>query len=112
MVTPRELEWAAGFILGEGHFPPAVPGKTGASIRVGQKEKEPLLELQRIFGGNIYTEKGHVYGLWRWSLNGARAAGVMMTLFPLMLQRSPKRVHEIKHALTMWKLCKKQRRVF
>lgn len=92
--TDRELGWAAGFLEGEANFHKAkVPLKDGKlcrggeNIRCSQVNPDPLTLLQEIFGGRVNlvkvnTPKHNNY--WHWSISGARARGVMMTLYPLM----------------------------
>jgi hypothetical protein len=96
----RDIEWAAGFIEGEGNFRGEA---TNEQVIVGQVQKEPLLKLQRLFGGSVRprTMKPAPDGctrsqLWLWVVCGARARGVMLTLYSLM---SPRRQQQIQTAL-------------
>ena len=83
--TIRDLHWAAGFIEGEGHVSSRADGSTG--MGAAQVEREPLEQLQRFFGGSIYhRENGHK-GIHNWFVSGARARGVMLTLYVLMGRR-------------------------
>jgi len=95
----RDLEWAAGFLEGEGHF---------RSSRVEAKQistTEPLERLLAIFGGHVETfsmeyrrqQGGKANDGSIWGVGGARARGVMMTLFPLL---STRRKAQIRGALT------------
>lgn len=110
--TTRELEWAAGFLDGEGTF-----GRTGRKgqikgtterICARQKDPELLHKLERLFGGNVrlvtyrtnsfvgtkYESLGRP--IWSWEITGPAARGIMMTLFTLLSQR---RRIQIKNAL-------------
>src|ERR1051325_120006 len=92
----RDLEWASGFVEGEGNF-----GRTPTSERVTvpQVQREPLDRLQRLFGGKILVqrERGpHNSKQWYWRVHGSRARGVMLTLYSLM---STKRREQIRNAL-------------
>ena len=87
--TTRDLEWAAGFLEGEGNFRGVSKGEMTARVRCSQVNPEPIYRLAELFGGSI----GHVFErgprrqpFYQWQLSGARARGVMMTLWPLMSQ--------------------------
>lgn len=90
--TVRDLEWAAGFLEGEGCF-----GRTAGSQRAGanQVNKEPVQRLLDLFGGSLKQYKKRRYAIhksqpnptWDWYVGGSRARGVMMTLYPLMSER-------------------------
>lgn len=90
--TKVDLAWAAGFLEGEGYF--------GKALRAAQVQREPLERLLAIFGGSIayYPPDGkpNHQGHFRWSACGARARGIMMTLFLFM---SPRRQEQITLAL-------------
>jgi hypothetical protein len=105
MLKAVDLHWAAGFLEGEGWFGGATSPLT---ITACQKQLEPLERLKRIFGGALYLKRGkHFdYALNDWRVSGPRAAGLMMTLWPLM---SPRRRGQIEAALAGWKLRKIRR---
>ena len=100
-----DLAWAAGFIEGEGSF--QYMRKHTIRVSACQVQKEPLTRLLTLFGGTLKLRpvpggpsrpnwsKQHV-----WVALGARAAGVMMTLFPFM---SPKRKGQIQSAIAAWR---------
>lgn len=96
VIAVNELYWAAGFIEGEGWF------ESSSSFRAAcaQKQREPLERLQRIFGGNITQSKIKTGIIFLWRVHGSRAAGVMMTLWPLM---STRRQQQIETTLAKWK---------
>ena len=93
----RDVAWAAGFYEGEGtcFYQP----KT-RSIRavVNQVEREPLEKMLRWFGGHIYAIPAHHSSKpsWRWVAYGARARGVLLTIYGML---SPKRQGQIRAAL-------------
>ena len=101
MIAIRDLEWAAGFLEGEGSF------SGGRWIRIGaaQVQKWPLERLQRLFGGSIVPHHvkstGKQQPCNQWRLTGHQAAAVMMTLFSLL---SPRRKEQIVVTLTQWKM--------
>lgn len=83
--TTADIAWAAGFLEGEGHFG-LNHRKLGRSasnvVRVTQKQLQPLFRLQRFFGGSVKQARSDGYGEWR--TYGARARGVMLTVFTFM----------------------------
>jgi hypothetical protein len=93
--TIRNLERSAGFLEGEGYF-----GRHNNSevISASQINLEPLAFLQRLFGGTISAnprrQRKRLVSSWR--ISGARARGVMMTLYSLL---SSTRQTQIKIAL-------------
>lgn len=93
--TLRELAWAAGFIEGEGNFRGEA---TTEQVTVGQVQKEPLLKLQRMFGGSVRMRAQRSYDgckrspFWLWVVCGSRARGVMMTLYQLMSTRRKQQI--------------------
>ena len=95
--TTNDLHWAAGFLEGEGSF----GWYSGTDkVQAFQVQKEPLDKLMEIFGGSLCVRKSPYPGIWSdawvWTINGARARGVMMTLYALM---SPKRQQQIETPL-------------
>lgn len=92
------LYWAAGFLEGEGAF----NAFDTARIYVSQVQLWPLAKLHQMFGGNIFqrkTAQHNHHRAWVWQLTGVRAAGLMMTIFPLV---SPKLRQKIQKALTKY----------
>lgn len=89
-VTPslKGLTWAAGFLEGEGCF----YWRNTEMIAAGQVQKEPLLWLQQMFGGNIALKKNGKNAIWSWLVCGSRARGIMLTLFPLMSTRRKEQI--------------------
>lgn len=106
MVTPRllnEIYWAAGFIEGDGCF--SNTGKTPQVSAAQSYTKEPLERLEKIFGGTISELRPKVF---QWRIYGAKAIGVMFTLYSMM---SEKRRKQIEEAVTKWKLLKRDHRI-
>ena len=112
MVTTRDLDWAAGFLEGEGSFRVSRAQRSPfAIVSAGQVQKEPLEHLQRIFGGQIYFRPRHQSNrqdFWQWQKAGSHAVGIMMTLYGLM---SPRRQEQIRTTLAVWRTVKTRRRV-
>lgn len=92
-VTPtiRDLEWAAGFLEGEGCFSTCGGKYPSAQVDAAQIQREPLERLQRLFGGRVSVmrqgTKPDASPLWRWRVSGPRARGISMTLYSLMSTR-------------------------
>lgn len=105
MLFMRGLAFAAGFILGEGCFVLSYRGCV--SVQAAQKEIEPLLRLRAFLGGSIGGP--NTQGVHTWRLGSARGVGLMMTLYPLVREWSPKRAREIRRCLTAWRSSKYRR---
>ena len=99
----EDLYWAAGFLEGEGSF---TNPNNSEQARASQADdnKEPLIKLQELFGGSIYhksREKQRKQGKnykdqIEWGLYGARARGLMMTLYVLL---GPRKQEQIRNSL-------------
>jgi len=103
---PVDLHWAAGFLEGEGCFGGQRRTNEGSlllRVDAGQTCREPLDKLQSILGGKVSIVKNrkdfkpHWKQQYRWTANGPRAAGVMMTLYSLL---SPRRQEKIAALLS------------
>jgi len=107
MLDMHELYWAAGFLEGEGSFTPNAK-RNSCQISAPQVEREPLLRLQALMGGNLTLRFEHekrkgrrsCRWIWRWEMSGKDAAAWMMTLWSLM---SAKRRAQIEKAISAWK---------
>ena len=109
MTSISDINWAAGFLEGEGTFISILCGKknnegkrTSRSHRVcaGQNQLWPLLKLQRMFGGGVYKAYKESTDLFRvWYVHGSRARGIMMTLYSLL---SPGRKLRVNKTLSQW----------
>lgn len=94
--TVHDILWASGFLEGDGSF-----HKNGISgkVQVGQTKPWVLHRLRALFGGSLRTKehngvkKGEHF---HWLLTGARARGLMMTIYGRM---SPHRKQQIRRAL-------------
>ena len=108
MLRMIDLGWAAGFLEGEGWFGGG-QGYCSITMGAGQKEREPLERLQKLFGGKIILRKGNGFNrseIWWWTLNSLESPGVMMTLYSLMSGRRQKTIRE---ALAVWKTKRRMR---
>ncbi len=95
--TIRDLEWAAGFLEGEGHF--GGPGSQTV-VHVTNTDFEPLDKMRRLFGGKVTSREPGPRGKkteGRWAVYGGRARGLMMTLYTLM--ESSRRKQQIRKSL-------------
>lgn len=98
MIDAATLQWAAGFLEGEGCWPRA----NQIQVCAAQVQRWPLERLKLLFGGSICNH--HVMNprasrCWSWKLYGSNAAALSMTLYSLM---SPKRQEQISRALVTW----------
>jgi len=92
--TQRDLGWAAGFYEGEGTCCFA----TGSHRAViNQVEREPLERMQRYFGGHIYRIPARLSSQpsWRWIANGARARGILLTLYALLSAKRQAQIRKV-----------------
>ena len=97
MISPSEINWAAGFLEGEGYF-----GFDTDHPRIiaGQVQRWPVDLLMRYFGGTIRLTHTRKHPFYLWVLSGHRAIGLMMTLYNLL---SPKRQDKIRFVFSEWK---------
>lgn len=95
--TSYDIYWAAGIFEGEGCFQGGI--NFSPTVAVYQADKWILEKLKDLFGGSIYQPTKRVgYGKapFTWGLNGTRARGFVMTIFPLL---SPNRQKPIREEL-------------
>jgi len=101
MIFLNDICWAAGFLEGEGYFR---YHQNQGRVTAVQVQREPLEKLGKFFFGKIYrTTKNpnpRAQRSYIWTATGARAIGIMMTLYSLM---SPERKAQIKKALDPWR---------
>lgn len=85
--TVMELAWAAGFLEGEGAF--AVNGRKCEVVNAVQVNREPLTLLRDVFGGALAQRvpRGQQKPYWHWQTSGARARGIMLTIYPWLSAR-------------------------
>lgn len=94
--TSRDLEWAAGFLEGEGTFRASARSE---HVNAGQNERETLDRLKALFGGAVRSYPNtHRDEFFQWYVSGTRARGVMMTLYLLL---STRRQAQIRKALSL-----------
>jgi len=105
--SQRMLGWAAGFYEGEGS---SFYSATARSHRIviNQVEREPLERMLNYFGGSIYAIPAHRMSKpsWRWQCYGARARGIMLTLYALL---SAKRQAQIRKVIAAGEVRTKRR---
>jgi len=98
MISTADLHWTAGFLDGEGCFQIS---RGTAIVSANQKYSPSLEKLLRLYGGG--RVKFYQYGkrsFYVWSISGPQAAGLMMTLYPLL---SPYRQNKIEQVLKIWR---------
>jgi hypothetical protein len=101
--TVKDIAWAAGFLEGEGGFRLNNQKAKVAHVHAVQVQREPLDRVRAFFGGSVNRRKGrpHQNDYWEWVVTGARARGVMMTIYTFM---SPRRKQQMKKALGHFEL--------
>ncbi len=106
MISVADIHWMAGFCDGEAYFGIR---KSTPVIAIAQKDIWPLEKVSSLFGGKIYNLMGGGYKkegrlprpMNVLHMNGKRAIGVMMTLYPLL---SPRRQEKIKSVIDTWRV--------
>lgn len=102
--TTKDIHWAAGLFEGEGWAGPHGNGKsvTTATIQIAMTDREPLEKIHLLFGGRIYGPYGVRRGkdYYQWRAYGARALGIMQTLYVLL---SPRRQNQIASVLDVYR---------
>ncbi len=98
MSRTHEICWAAGFFDGEGYITiqkRVSPRYTGHYLRIGINHVaiEPLLEVQRLFGGDIRKQDpDKVFGNRKprhsWTLSTSAAAETLKQLLPYMKNKN------------------------
>ena len=98
MSRTHEVCWAAGFFDGEGYITiqrRGHKGYIGHYLRIGINHVaiEPLLEMQRLFGGNIEKQNpdkvvGNRKQRHRWALSTSQAAETLKQLLPYMKNKN------------------------
>lgn len=92
MSRTHEVAWAAGFFDGEGFITIQKRGHknyVGHYLRIGVNHVaiEPLLQLQKLFGGNIRKQKqetvvGNRHARHQWTLSTSAAAEAIKQMMP------------------------------
>ena len=102
MLSSQFLNWAAGFLEGEGSFRFHRNNSGGSTPEVTavQVQREPLDRLRLSFGGNISWRSNKGRGIHTWQLCGPTAIGLMMSIYGLM---SPTRKVRIREAIDAWR---------
>jgi hypothetical protein len=106
-----DLDWAAGFLEGEGSFllnnnrgRPAVP-----TVKATQTDEECLKRLQTLFGGSVCQDDRTKPGRdtdgysrkmqYEWRISGQRALDFMRTIYPLMSARRQEQIDRVRESL-------------
>lgn len=99
-LTPSsgDLHWAAGLLEGEGCFTPQRNQRGFVTARVDalQVDSWVIDRLLAMFGGTAYdVRRPNRQPARRWTATGARARGVMQTLYPLLSPRRQAKIIEV-----------------
>ncbi len=88
--SPTDIGWVAGFLEGEGSFKTNNGPQGCEVVTAPQVQKEPLENLRSLVGGSIgkrkHSNPKH-NDYWEWSISGARARGLIFTIFTLLSTR-------------------------
>lgn len=101
----RGVGFLAGFLEGEGSFQQTNQGSQVVSAR--STDPEPLVALLALCGGSVHAVANYpgrlgTKSVCAWRASGARARGIMMTVYSLM---SPRRQGQIRKALNGVNVC-------
>lgn len=104
MIRTVDLYWAAGFLEGEGCFYSDSQRNSHSRVTASQVQREPLDRLVLLFGGHVRGPHKNSTGrtnqpIHDWTVSGAVARGIMMTLYAMM---SPRRKEQIRDSLAIW----------
>lgn len=96
--TKADLAWAAGFLEGEACFTDC--GGHSHRVEACNTDFESVERLLELFGGKVHvcTPAPRCKKTWRWGVYGARARGVMMTVYGFI--RSARRKAAIRNVLS------------
>ena len=107
-LKPKDLQWAVGFLEGEGCFS---HNKSSQSVSVYQSgSTETLLRLQRYFGGTIAKKRASGTAKfiksklqkYEWRVYGARARHAMKQVYPHMSIRRKSKILEVLQGDEDW----------
>jgi hypothetical protein len=109
MISTKDLYWLAGLFEGEGCFTAKRENGGGYPyIFCGMTDRDVIERIHKLIPSTVIEIKSKKLGykpIWRWAIWGGKAAGVMMTLYPLMGER---RKAKIKELLEKWKKTKRR----
>ena len=101
MIPLRDLYWFAGLMEGEGCF--SLRRGCDLTIEVGSTDNDVIDRVKSIFDFGLVNQRnlpsGKVFHTWT-VLGQTHAAGLMMTLLPLMGKRRSERIMQ---CLSKWK---------
>lgn len=94
--TQRDLGWAAGFYEGEGSTYYSATARSHRIV-INQVEREPLDRMMMLFGGHVYAVPAHRRSKpsWRFQAYGARARGILLTLYVLLSKKRQAQLRKV-----------------
>lgn len=109
-MTPRDIEWLAGLLEGEGcfgfYYLKRNQNGTGyycPQIRLSMTDRDVVGRAAKLMGTRVYLREGTPKGnkpVWTTRAAGAKAAGWMMTLYMLLGERRRTKIQEV---LWVWR---------
>lgn len=100
----KDIGWLAGILEGEGWF----GYYNTARVAINMTDPDVIQRVKTLFGGSVYLPKPRENRkqLYCWAASGGRAAGIMMTVYPMLGARRQARVREV---LMQWLAPKRHR---
>lgn len=95
--TREEIAWVAGFMEGEGSFNGSL---RSFEVSAYQSDKQPLIRLKEIMGGEIYTVKPRSNGKvnskesFTWRATGRVALVTAMYIYEFLSDKRKNQIHE------------------
>jgi len=94
--STKDICWTAGFLEGEGSFTGFGKDDGTGQVTAVQVNQESVSRLLSLYGGTVRlrsTPRGKP--LWVWTVTGARARGVAMTMYSLMSEKRKRQIREL-----------------
>ena len=89
-----DFHWMSGIYEGDGSCQLTNTGSV--TVQVTQKDRWILDKMRNLFGGSVLPHAWDDYSGYRWSACGARARGLLQSIFELL---SPRRQAQIRKVL-------------
>jgi hypothetical protein len=106
----NEIAWAAGFFEGEG----SISWQGGPRLQMTSTDKDVLLRVQKVFGGEIYELNGGVPRSedvgrypsrkvqWKWCQGGYAGLKTLLEILPWLGERRTQKANEVMRMCRDW----------